>query len=321
MSNRRKFLLPLAIVAVLLIAMFPTGPYAASLISWMAIGALMASSMRFVLLFGELNFAVAAFVGIGAYTAGMATTEYQIVFPLAILLAGLAAAFVSFFFGFITLKVKGPYFKLIGFAFAEVVRICYSQSDTLGGNSGIIGVFPPLALDPWMTFFVVSFAVVILLGLYAVERSDFGKLLLAIKENDDVVRTVGINVHWIKILCFVLASFVAGLAGSLQAFVNNVISPADFGFMLSVFALAYLKVGGEDSPLGPVAGSIVLVGLGSIALTFGAGEHIFYGAAIALAVLFFPKGMIGFAKDTVGKWRDRGATNTTAVAATQKGEA
>jgi len=97
-------------------------------------------------------------------------------------------------------------------------------------------------------------------------------------------------------LCFVLASACAGVAGSLHAFANNVISPGDFGFLLSTFLLAYLKVGGEQHPLGPVLGAAVMVLLGSLAQSFGASEHIIYGAGIILAVLFVPQGVTGWLK-------------------------
>ncbi|SAL05037.1 branched chain amino acid ABC transporter inner membrane protein [Caballeronia arationis] len=86
---------------------------------------------------------------------------------------------------------------------------------------------------------------------------------------------------------------MTGIAGSLHAFANNVISPPDFGFLLSTLALAYLKVGGEHHPLGPVSGAVLLVLLGSVTLSFGASEHIFYGAAIVLAMLLLPGGIIG----------------------------
>lgn len=289
----RKTAVLLAAAAAIALTLLVRDPYVLSLINWIAIGALIAASMRLVLLFGELNFATAAFVGIGAYTAAIATTQYDIPFLLTLLLAGLVAAVLSTAFGFVTLRAKGPYFKLIGFAFAEVIRICYTQSQALGGNSGIVGIFPPMVLDAWFPAFVMVVVIGFLFALYAVEKSDFGNLLAAIKDNDQVVQTVGINVHLVKIACFAIASFVAGLAGSLQAYTNNVISPGDFTFFLSVFALAYLKIGGEHSIFGPIAGAIVLVLIGSIALTYGSGELVIYGAAIIFGVLFMPRGIVG----------------------------
>lgn len=270
-----------------------TPGYSANLIMWIAIAVLMAASLRFVLLIGELNFATAAFVGLGAYSAGVSTTILQWPFAVALLLSGVVAAAIGFVFGFITLKTKGPYFLLISFAFTEVVRLVYTKAQWLGGNSGMVGIFPPQYLEAFYITFVVVLVGVLLIALYAIEQSHLGKCFVAIRDNDQVVQSVGVNVHLTKVACLCIGAFAAGIAGGLSAFVNNVISPGDFGFLLSVFALAYLKVGGEDSPLGPVTGAILLVLLSSVALGLGAGEHVFYGLAIILSVLLLPKGVVG----------------------------
>jgi branched-chain amino acid transport system permease protein len=269
--------------------------YSANLATWIALAALSAASLRFVTLIGELNFAIAAFYGLGAYGAGSALTLFNVPFPLALLIGGFVALLVSLVFGYITLKTKGPYFLLIGFAFAEVMRILYTRSDWLGGNSGMVGIFPPTSFGRFFPAFAVTVCSVLIVLLYVIERSHFGKVLTAIRDNDNAVLSVGINVHMVKVACFCIASFVAGIGGALHGFTNNVISPGDFGFLMSTFVLAYLKVGGEDSPFGPVFGAILLVSLGSVAMGMGAGEHVFYGGAIVLSVLLLPRGIAGIA--------------------------
>lgn len=118
---------------------------------------------------------------------------------------------------------------------------------------------------------------------------------MAIRNNDAIVETVGINVHLTKVICLGISSVVAGIAGALLAYSNNVISPGDFGFLLAVYALAYLKVGGE-SHLGRGGRAVVLTLLGQFALSFGPYEHIFYGAAIVISVLLMPGGLIGLGR-------------------------
>jgi branched-chain amino acid transport system permease protein len=267
--------------------------YLASLVNLCAIAAVTAVSLRLVMLMGEVNFATAAFFGIGAYTAGAAITILNWPFLLALLAAGVVAGLLSILFGYVTLRTKGPYFMLIGFAFTEAVRILYSKSDTLGGTSGMIGIFPPRMLDGWVSTFIVGMALLVIFGLYVLEKSDFGKILTAIRDNENVAKTVGLNILLVKIICFAAASAAAGMAGSLHAIANNVISPGDFSFLVASFALAYVKVGGEDNILGPLVGSVLLVVLGSYALGLGGNEHIFYGAAIVLAVLLLPQGITG----------------------------
>jgi branched-chain amino acid transport system permease protein len=272
---------------------FVTNAYAVSIINLAAIAALTAASMRFVMLIGEVSFATAAFVGLGAYGAGVATTIFEWPFAVAMLLGPLVVVIVSVLFGITTLRVRGPYFMLIGFAFAEAVRIGLSKTEYIGGTSGMTGIFPPRFMDTWIQSFVIGTVTVMLFLLYAIEKTDFGKVLVAIRDNENIARSVGVNVLFCKVACFAIASFCAGIAGSLHAFVNNVISPGDFTFLLASMALAYVKVGGESSIFGAISGAIILVLLGSFALGLGAGEQLFYGAAIVLAVLLMPKGLTG----------------------------
>ena len=301
-------LIAVFVVFAIVAAFFGNG-YSANLILWIALAMLSASSMRFVLLIGELNFATAAFYGIGAYGAGYLSTVLEAPFALALLAGGVIAALISALFGFVTLKTKGPYFLLIGFAFTEVIRLLYTRVNAFGGNSGMVGMFPPAAIAAHFPMVAVIVASLCVIALYRIERSPLGKLFVAIRDNDSVVQSIGIDVHLVKVLCFVIASFVAGIAGSLHAFANNVISPGDFGFLLSTFALAYLKVGGEDTVFGPLAGAMLLVLLGSAAMSMGAGEHVFYGAAIVIAVVAMPKGVVGLLDAT---WRRVGPSRVRA---------
>lgn len=269
------------------------GAYAVSLINLVAISVLIAACLRFGMLIGEVSFATAAFVGFGAYGAGIATTILKWPFPIAMIIGPLVVVVVSVLFGLVTLRIKGPYFMLIGFAFAEAVRIGLGKVAFIGGVSGMGNIFPPRFLDSWLSTLVVVVVMLLLLGLYAIEKSDFGKVLAAIRDNEDIARTVGLNVLSLKVTCFVIASFCAGVAGSLHAFVNAVISPGDFSFLIAVYALAFVKIGGESSIFGAIAGAIILVLISSFALSLGAAEQFIYGGAIVLAMLFMPQGLVG----------------------------
>lgn len=282
-----------ACVLAVVASALPKGDFASSLIIWVAVNVLMTASFRFVTLIGELNFATAGFVGIGAYAAGLATATWGLPLVVALLLAAATAGLASLAFGFVTLRAKGPYFLLISFAFTEVLRLIYTQTDAIGGNSGMVGIFPPAWIGRYYPVLVVVVVLALVIALYRIERSDFGRVLVAIRNNDNLVQSVGIDVHLTKVWCVGIASAIAGLCGGLLAHANNVISPGDFSFLLAVYTLAYLKVGGESHILGAVLGAIVLTLFAQFALGFGAYEHIFYGAAIVLAVLLMPQGLFG----------------------------
>lgn len=269
------------------------GGLVSSLVLWLAVNALITSSFRFVTLIGELNFAIAGFVGLGAYTAGICMVGLHLPFPVTLLAGAAATCLISLVFGYITLRAKGPYFMLISFAFTEVIRMIYTKVDLIGGSSGMVGIFAPDYLGNYYPAFAVAIVLAFLWMLWWLEKSDFGKVLVAVRNNDVLVETVGINVHLIKVVCLAISSIAAGIAGALMAYANNVISPGDFGFLLAIYVLAYLKVGGESHILGAVIGAVVLTLLGQFALSFGPYEHIFYGAAIVISVLLMPGGLIG----------------------------
>jgi branched-chain amino acid transport system permease protein len=125
------------------------------------------------------------------------------------------------------------------------------------------------------------------------ERGPFGRLLKAIQNNDAVVESVGLDVQKIKITCLALASFSAGIGGALFAHANRVISPGDFSFLIAVYALAYVKIGGESHVTGAIVGAIALTLLNQYVISFGHFEHLLFGGAIVIAMLVLPNGILG----------------------------
>jgi branched-chain amino acid transport system permease protein len=278
---------------MLALALVSKDTYTLKVIVWISLNILAAAALRFVMLTGELNIATAAFWGIGAYAAGIATVWYKLPFAVAVLIGGAIPMLVSVLFGAITLRTKGPYFMLISFAFTEVLRLIYTQSDAIGGNSGMIGIYPPRWMDPFYSALVVTIVAVLIGIFFWLERGAFGKLLKAIQNNDAVAESVGIDVLKIKIICLAIASFAAGVGGALFAHANRVISPGDFSFLLAVYALAYVKIGGETHFAGAIVGAILLTLLNQYVISFGHYEHLLFGGAIVIAMLVLPNGLMG----------------------------
>jgi branched-chain amino acid transport system permease protein len=283
----------LAAAAVLAYALLTQDEYNQHLVMWIGLNAVLAVGLRFMLLVGETNIATGAFYGMGAYIGAICTLNFGLPFPLALLAGGIVAVAVSAGFGLVTLRTKGPYFMLISFAFTEVMRLIYTRIGYIGGNSGMMGVFPPQGLDPWMPALTVVVCGALILGLYLCERSDLGRVFKAIENNDAVVETVGINVVSVKLLCLVLASFAVGVAGALHAHIYNVISPGDFSYLVPVFALAYVKIGGDSHVLGSVLGATLLTLVAQALEGAGALEQILFGAAIVAGMLLLPEGLWG----------------------------
>jgi branched-chain amino acid transport system permease protein len=264
--------------------------YLTQVVIWIALNIALAASLRFMLLAGEVNLAVGAFFGIGAYTAAILALKLACPGLLSIIAGGGAAALASIPFGYLTLRLSGHYFMLISFALTEISRLIYTQSEWLGGNSGLVGIVPGLPGFPVIVL-LISAAIFLLLAL--LERSHFGRLLGAIAQNEAMVRAVGVSAARIKLLCLVISSFTAGVAGSTLAYANTVIAPGDFGFLLPVTALACVKIGGQAHPAGAVIGTVILSILSQLLIGYGAQDMLLYGAAIVLTMLFMPSGITG----------------------------
>jgi branched-chain amino acid transport system permease protein len=295
--------LPLAVVPV-----FTQDPYHMNILIWLSFNAVLAASLRFIMLAGEVNFAHAGFAGIGAYTAAVLATKMGMPFWVGLPLAGIASAIVASFFGYATLRLKGAYFFLASFAFSEVIRIFFNNffPQTFGGTNGIFGIpapapitlpalgtitFGPIRGAPYF-YIVLVVAVLCLLALYRMEKTKLGSLLKAISESDALGESVGISVMRYKLLAFVVGCFFAGVVGSLYAHLTAVIAPQDFSYHLSLLALVYVVVGGRADFAGPIVGAVLLTLLGQPLAKLGYYESVAYGLALILAMIFMPNGVV-----------------------------
>ena len=185
---------------------------------------------------------------------------------------------------------------LISFAFVEIFRMLIVESHFLGGNNGIVGLFVPVEFEPYYAATVVAVSAAMIAAMACIEYSSLGKVFAAIKNRESMARSVGINVLAVRVLCLVIASVVASIAGTFHGFTTHVITPNDFTFMLSVFALAYVKLGGAGHPIGPILGAIILTLVAQYLISFGSYQQLFVGVVIALAMLLLPNGLVGRAR-------------------------
>lgn len=281
--------------------------FAVQIILWTTLAAMLGSGLRFVTLVGELNIGVAAFYGIGAYASGYLFSGLALPFVLAVICAIVLSCLVALAFGYATMRTSGPYFMLISFAFVEIFRLVVVEAEFLGGNNGMVGLFVPLELENFYPAIVVTVCTATIVLLAYLEFSPLGKVFAAIKNREAVARSVGINVLAMRVLCLVISSATVAIAGAFHAFTIHVITPGDFTFMLSVFALAYVKLGGEDHPIGPVLGAIVLTLAAQYLISFGSYQQLIFGAVIAIAMLVLPKGLIGRLDGALSRLQSREA--------------
>jgi branched-chain amino acid transport system permease protein len=248
---------------------------------------LLALSIYLTLACGLLTVANAAFMGIGAYTAGLLTVHTHMPFFFALLCGSLLPASIALLIGRPTLRLSGVYLAMATLAFGEVVRILIlNAEDTTGGALGLNGI-------PQLTgWFEVTVAVFLALYvLLALARSRVGRTMKAICQDDTATELMGLNVRAYKLFVFVLGGAIAGLAGALNAHFTFFISPNEYGFERAVEILAMGVLGGTGSPWGAVIGGVLITLLPELLRGLGHYRPLINGVVLIIIILYSPRGM------------------------------
>lgn len=256
---------------------------------------------------GLLSIAQIAFCGIGAYTTALLLTVMDANFFISILVAAIVAGTVSFAIGIVLNKFRGDYYALGSFGFGTIVFSIFLNCKKLtNGALGISGIFRP-------EFFGVNFygggsfllLVLLVLGIiFIISRfvvtSSFGRVLKAIREDEEAAQAFGYNTKFFKLAVFVISASMAGAAGALFASYYTYIDPTSFKAMQSVFVLAIIILGGLANLYGALAGAVFWIILPEILRFVGFPTEIAaqmqqfaFGTILVLLMLFRPQGIIG----------------------------
>lgn len=249
---------------------------------------------------GLISFGHAAFFGAAAYLSGQAVKIWQWPTEIGILFAALATAVLGLVFGLLSVRSKGVYFAMITMALSQLVYFVAHQSSFTGGEDGMPGIprgklFGVISLTDNMTMyaFVLGIVAIGLAIIWRAVNSPFGRLLIAIRDNEQRVISLGYNVTAIKLTAFVLSAALTGVAGATKAIVVQFASQSDIVWSMSGVPVLSSLIGGIGTLPGPVIGAAVMVSL-EHALA-GIGQWVFFvqGAVFVLVVLFFRRGIWG----------------------------
>jgi branched-chain amino acid transport system permease protein len=254
---------------------------------------------------GQLSAGHAAFVGIGAYTAAMLSTEWGLTPWLGMFVGAALSTVLGAIVGYLGFRfgLRGFYFVLLTVAFAEVCRILVSNIDALGGALGLYITFTgnprQFQFQDQRVYYYIALALMLAAtGVAAlIERRRFGIYLTAIREDESACEALGVDTFKYKMLAMLVSSFLTGLGGTFYAFYLFSLQPNTvFGIPLSVEIIIRPIIGGAGTLLGPILGSFILTPLGELSRQyFGQsglhGAHlIVYGVLLVSVVLFLPQG-------------------------------
>lgn len=268
---------------------------------------------------GLLSFGHGAFFGIGAYASALIQKHFIAGMISPILLGVAIASLLGFFIGFLLMRKRGVYFALLTLAFTQMFfYIVYRWTALTGGENGLGGVRRfPLAIPGLFTldlgehliyyYFVLAIMMVSTLLIWKIVHSPFGRVLQAIRENEQRASCVGYDPKRYKLMAFVLSTVFGGLAGSLYGFLLYFCYPEATHVTFSGEIVAMTVVGGMRNFFGPIVGAAVFVYLRDTLSTLTENWMVIFGLVFMGFILFSPNGIMGIALRLAGYLRGKSA--------------
>ena len=282
---------------------------------------------------GLLNFGQVGFMLVGAYTfallvphelgrAGTASGSWPV--WAAVLAAMVAGMVLGALLGIPTVRLRGDYLAIVTIAIAEILRYVVRALPDLGQSFGVIRYttsfddLAPAFVDSWaerldvppnqLWLFLVCWAAVgaVLVVMALMIRSPWGRVLRALRDDEDAARALGKNAFWYKLQVLMIGGAIAGLSGVLYALDQSQISPAKFLPIITFYAWTALILGGAGTLIGPISGSIIFWVLltqtstlaedlfpSLSATSVSALRFILMGLLIVALMVFRPEGLFG----------------------------
>jgi branched-chain amino acid transport system permease protein len=267
---------------------------------------------------GQYSFGHAAFFGTGAYTSAVLQLQFAVNPWVALALTCIAGGAVGAIVGGLSFRygLRGSYFALITLAFAEVMRIL---ADSLGFTGAGVGLQVPLhpavanfqfAGKSGFYFTMLALTALGFAAVWYIEHSRFGARLMAVRDNEDAARALGVNVYRVKLAAIIVSSVLMALGGVFYLQYFLYIDPEiAYGPTVSIAALLAPIVGGLGTMFGPLFGAVALQLLSEMSESaIGAAPGlnlVLYGAVLVLIIAFLPEGIAGLARLRIGMPRGR----------------
>jgi branched-chain amino acid transport system permease protein len=296
-------LLPaLGAAAALTVPLWIANPYHQHVVIMAGIFVILASSLNLLLGYaGQLSLGHAAFFGIGAYTSALLALRLEWPFWAGLAGGTAAAGLAGWAIGRLALKVRGAYFVLVTISFAGVISlVSVNWMELTNGPLGLPGV-PAPELFGWSLrsksayyYLVLGGAALALLVCRRLVRSRVGRAFLALRENEPLAESVGIDAVHYLVVAAVASAALAGMAGSLYAHYTRLVSPEVFLFTYTVTMVIMVVAGGKGTLSGPLVGAVLFTVLPEALREVVAWQWqmVLYGVLLVALVFFLPRGIV-----------------------------
>jgi branched-chain amino acid transport system permease protein len=309
-DHRPKMLLAAALAVCLVISLFSDqmNPYYYTIIIFIGVNIVLASSLNLINGFaGQFSLGHAGFMAIGGYTAAYLTFLFKaepgtmsgnLLFLVALLVAGLVAAVFGILVGIPSLRLKGDYLAIVTLGFGEIIRVIIQSMDFLGGARGFTGI-PKMTNFAW----VFCVAAVLIFMITNLMRSTYGKGFMAVADDEISAEAMGINSTYYKVVAFVTGAFFAGVAGGLYAHFVTYINPSQFGFVKSIELVVMVILGGMGNTVGVIMSAALLTILPEALRPIAQYRMVIYSLALVVIMITRPQGLFGHGHWFKNLWR------------------
>ncbi|TAM90029.1 ATP-binding cassette domain-containing protein [bacterium] len=244
---------------------------------------------------GMTSFGSSAFFGVAGYVAALTAIHLTQNIALGLVLATAAAALIGVVLGFLILRRRGLYFALLTLAFTQLFyEIAFHWTSLTGGENGLQGIHR--ATFPSEGVFYAFCAVVVYAAVFVLFRivhSPFGRVLQAIRDNEQRVQCLGYNPFWYKMGSFILSATFIGLAGGLLTYLIRGVYADNLNWQHAGDPVMMTLLGGMNYFLGPLWGAIIYIWLSNSLSAYTEHWWLIFGAVLVLVVLFSPEGLSG----------------------------
>jgi branched-chain amino acid transport system permease protein len=297
MSKHVKTILLAAVALVALAFPFYTGGYPQSIAQTVLTYMILAVSWDMLLRTGQISFGIAGFFGIGSYGAALGMLYLNIPPILSILLGGVIAGVFAALLGFAVLKLRGMYFAIATLAIAEIFRVIVTNSkEFTGGPEGELLPQVIFGGDPYFTYYLMLAATILTIVISEVfQKSRVHYALTAIRNDEIVARSNGVNIFKYLVFVFAITSLIQGIAGGIYAQTYGFVTPeTSFNLDFTLLPLAMALLGGIYGTMGPIVGALLLGVVSEyLKLYIPYGHLVIYGVIIVIVILYMPQGIVG----------------------------
>ena len=257
---------------------------------------------------GMVSFGPAGLYAVGSYTTALLLTKTGLPFAAAMIAGPIAAGIAGGIVGWFCVRRTAVYFALLTLAFSQIIwTIIFEWYGFTGGDNGIVGVPVSDLLMPVSHYYYFTLVIVtgLLILLWKIVNSPFGKTLQAIRENPGRTKFIGINVRRYQLTAFVISSVFLGAAGTLFCGFSHSVFPDYAHWVKSTDMLIVCLLGGIYNFGGPIIGSIVYILLSKLISSYTMYWLLFLGIIVVFLMLFMRGGIMGFISEKLSPEIDR----------------